>query len=181
MGGRWVSRPGVRGRLSAVKVRVRFRDLEAHDLSDLDWSGGPEHVREVARTLEDSYHQDAVILGGVLGNGLLVALGAADLRDPAVGVIRMLSVHERLQSLGIGTALIGALEHRVRSAGRSTARLLVELDNPRARALYLRLGYREVAAMTDAWAVGGGRTYVAACLCLERDLSAAPGLGRQRD
>ena len=35
-----------------MELRLSFRDLEPADLSDLDWSGGPEHIRAVAAGLE---------------------------------------------------------------------------------------------------------------------------------
>jgi RimJ/RimL family protein N-acetyltransferase len=48
--------------------------------------------------------------------------------------------------------------------------MLVEHDNPRARALYERLGYSEAAATLDSWPVAGGKTYVTACTIMERAL-----------
>ncbi|CAM5473088.1 GNAT family N-acetyltransferase [Streptomyces albus] len=48
-----------------------------------------------------------------------------------------------LRSRGIGTALIRAVEQRVREAGHDLIGLGVDDDNPRAAALYLRIGYRE--------------------------------------
>ena len=35
-----------------MELRLRFRDLEPTDLSDLDWSGGSEHLGAVAAALE---------------------------------------------------------------------------------------------------------------------------------
>ena len=48
-----------------------------------------------------------------------------------------------LRSHGIGTAIIGAAEALARERGRSQIGLGVDDDNPRAAALYLRLGYQE--------------------------------------
>ena len=79
-------------------------------------------------------------------------------------------MHERLQSLGIGAELIAALEDKIIDHGRPVARMLVEHDNPRARALYERLGYSEVGAALDSWPVAGGKTYVTACTIMERRL-----------
>jgi GNAT superfamily N-acetyltransferase len=50
-----------------------------------------------------------------------------------------------LRSHGIGTALISAVECRVRDRGYALLGLGVNDDNPRAAALYLRLGFRETA------------------------------------
>ena len=41
-----------------------FRDLEAADLSDLDWSGGPEHLRAVAAALQAAYAGEVALLVG---------------------------------------------------------------------------------------------------------------------
>ena len=150
---------------------VEFRDLEPTDLSDLDWSGSDTHLTEVAGQLGRAYAGEVVLLVGTLPNGRLVAMGGLDLvKDPGAGVLWMLAVHETLQSLGIGTGLVAALEQRGREAGLAVARLSVEHDNPRAAALDGRLGYREVGSVVEAWPVTGGRTYVTACAILEREL-----------
>ena len=151
---------------------VTFRDLEPEDLTDLDWSGGPTHLTEVAGALGRAYAGEVVLLVGVLPNRRLVALGGLDLvHTPGAGVLWMLVVHESLQSLGIGTALVAALERRAAEAGLDTARLTVEHDNPRAAAFYRRLGYREVGGTLESWPVTAGRTYVTACAVLERSLA----------
>lgn len=150
---------------------VTFRDLQAPDLGDLAWSGSGTHLTQVAGQLGRAYAGAVVLLVGALPNGRLVALGGLDLtRGEHVGLLWMLAVHDTLQSLGIGTALVAALEARARSAGRTTARLTVEHDNPRAAALYRRLGYRETGSAIESWPVSGGRTYVTVCTVLERAL-----------
>lgn len=154
-----------------MQISPSVRDLDAGDLADLDWSGGPEHLRCVADALTASYTGDVVIVVIALPNDRLVGLAAADFRPmPQTAVLWMLSVHERFQSLGVGTLLVRALEQRAADRGCRTARLGVEHDNPRAAALYRRLGYRERGTELDAWPVAGGRTYVTVCTVLERDL-----------
>ena len=158
-----------------MELRLRFRDLEPADLSDLDWSGGSEHLGAVAAALEASYAGDVVVLVGSLSNDRLIALGGVDFRPSTdAGTIWMLAVHERLQSLGAGAELITALEQKIIDHGRSLARMLVEHDNPRARALYERIGYTEAGAALDSWPVAGGRTYVTACTIMERRLIEIP-------
>ncbi len=160
-----------------MKLRLGFRDLEASDLADLDWSGGTEHLRAVADALGAAYAGDAAVLVGTLANGRLMALGGVDFRtdtdtDIDSGRLWMLSVDERFQGLGIGTRLIRQLEDTIVDHGRARARLTVELDNPRAAALYRRLGYTETGPALDRWPVAGGRTYVAACMAMVHDLTA---------
>lgn len=158
-----------------MKLRLRFRDLEAADLADLDWSGGTEHLRAVAEALGAAYAGDVALLVGSLANGRLVAMGGVDFRThPDSGRLWMLAVDERFQGLGVGTRLISRLEERIVDQGRRRAQLTVELDNPRAAALYRRLGYTESGPALDRWPVAGGRTYVAACLAMMHDLAARP-------
>ena len=150
---------------------MTVRDFEAEDLADLEWSGGAEHVNAVAEALMASYQGEAVVLAVALPNGRLIANGVAYLHGyPDAAKLLMLSVHETFQNLGVGTRLIAALEERVRDHGLTTARLGVEHDNPRAAALYRRLGYREVGSTLDSWPVAGGRTYVTVTTLLERRL-----------
>lgn len=154
-----------------MKLRLRVRDLRATDLSDLDWSGGPEHVRRVSELLQAAYAGQGAVVVGCLGNGRVVGLGAVDFRASAdAGVLSLLSVHPRMRVLGIGTRLIRALEDRTVTQQRRWARLTVELDNPEAAALYRRLGYVEAGPALDSWPIAAGRTYVAACTLLQRDL-----------
>ena len=154
-----------------MKLRLTIRDLEPTDLGDLDWSGGAEHIRAVADALQASYTGEVAVVVASLANERLVGLGAVDFRDsPEVGRIWLLSVHHALQSLGIGSNLVRALERRTVEQGCTRARIAVEHDNPQARALYLRLGYQEVGSLVETWPVAGGRTYVTVSTVLERRL-----------
>ncbi|HUB38586.1 MAG TPA: GNAT family N-acetyltransferase [Streptosporangiaceae bacterium] len=63
----------------------------------------------------------------------------------------MLEVHPALRSCGIGTLLIQAAEQRIRARRLHQAELGVEEGNPRARALYERLGYAAYGRKPDSW------------------------------
>jgi ribosomal protein S18 acetylase RimI-like enzyme len=153
-----------------MQLTLTLRDLQPDDLGDLEWSGGPEHIVALAGALQASFTGEVALVVVELANGRLIANGAVDFRrDPDVGRLEMLSVHETFQDLGVGTWLIRALEERVRAAGRSKAELSVEHDNPRAGALYRRLGYREVGSALESWPSGGG-TYVTVTTVLQHDL-----------
>jgi GNAT superfamily N-acetyltransferase len=86
-----------------------------------------------------------------------VGAGQLDLRGD-VPELRNLRVDAAERGRGIGTALIRAAEERV-TPGRLTVG--VGLDNPRARALYERLGYRgtgEVATTSFSYVDDDGVT-----------------------
>lgn len=154
-----------------ITLPLTVRDLDFDDLQDLAWSGSPEHLKAIAEALEAALAGEVAMLAIQLPNGNLVANGGVDFRkDPTKGEPWMLSVHEAWQSLGLGTLLIGALEDKIREQGRPIARIGVEHDNPRALALYRRLGYREVDTELDGWSIGGGRNYVTVCTMLEKEL-----------
>ncbi len=154
-----------------MTIDVIFRALEPSDLSDLDWSGGPEHLTAIAEVLPLMVADEAEYVVGELPNGRLVAAGGADLRPVAeAGVLWQLAVHPLLQGLGVGTAMIADLEHRVARRGRTEARLSVELDNPAAHRLYRRLGYREHGSALDSWPVADGRRYVTVTTVLRKPL-----------
>lgn len=154
-----------------MEIPLTVRDLEAGDLADLQWSGGTEHLNAVATAWRASYSGDVAVLVIALPNGRLIAAGAVDFRrQPSAGRLWMLAVHETFQSLGVGTRLINALEQRTLDQGRTIAQLSVEHDNPRAVALYRRLGYVECSSELDCWPIAGDATYVTAVTAMERSL-----------
>ncbi|WP_030616355.1 GNAT family N-acetyltransferase [Streptomyces fulvoviolaceus] len=59
---------------------------------------------------------------------------------------------ESLRSRGVGTALVRAAERLARERGIGVMGLGVGDHNPRAAALYARLGYRPAVAFVDRWA-----------------------------
>jgi ribosomal protein S18 acetylase RimI-like enzyme len=157
-----------------MRIELTVRDTEIDDFADLDWAGGAEHVRAVAEAFQACFSGDVAMAVIGLPNGRLIAHGAVDFRrSAAAGEILMLAVHEAMQGMGVGTALIAGLEQRVRDRGLGTARLGVEHDNLRAARLYRRLGYREVGSVLESWPVAGGRTYLTVCTLLEHDLRLA--------
>jgi ribosomal protein S18 acetylase RimI-like enzyme len=71
--------------------------------------------------------------------------------------------------------LIRAAEDRIRSRGLHRAELAVEESNPRARALYERLGYLAHGRRPDAWDVqapdGSLLRYETMCTLMHKHLS----------
>lgn len=107
---------------------------------------------EHRRALERARRADVDYLAVCPPSGLPVALGRIDYtKSPGAGTLWQLAVHGAMQSCGIGTILIHAAEQRIRARGLHRAELGVEECNPRARALYGRLGYLAYGREPDSW------------------------------
>lgn len=155
-----------------LPVALTVRDLEATDLADLEWSGGPQHITALATALDRSYAGEVDLVVIFAPNRRSIAVGAVDYRKrPGCGELWMLSVLDAWQSTGVGTVLITALEDRIAGRGLHTATLGVEHDNPRAAALYRRLGYRDTGTELDGWQLAAGRSYATVCHTMTKDLS----------
>ena len=154
-----------------MDIPLTVRELEGTDLPELDWTGSDEHLRAIAHDFGRASAGEITQLVVGVPNGRLVGFGAVDfVRSDDSGRLWMLSVRPSWQSLGVGSALIAGLEQAVLDRGRTRATIAVEHDNPRARALYLRLGYRPSGSELDSWGAGPGRTYVTVTEVLYRTL-----------
>jgi GNAT superfamily N-acetyltransferase len=83
-----------------------------------------------------------------------------------------------LRSRGIGGALIRRAEEVAREHGRTVLGLGVAADNPRAAALYARLGYRRLTDYVDRWSYEDRdeviRECVDPCTFLVKELPSGP-------
>ena len=134
---------------------LRVDDLVRDDLPFLGWSGGSAHLATVERALARVESGEVEYLVVRAPSGYPIAKGGIDYAvTPAIGTLSQLATADKLRGLGIGAHLIAAAERRMRDRGVHTAELAVEDDNPRARALYERLGYRdEVRRESASWYV----------------------------
>jgi ribosomal protein S18 acetylase RimI-like enzyme len=132
---------------------LRVDDLTREDLSLLGWSGSATHLASVSRALDRVEAGEVEYLVARAPGGEPIAKGGIDYaEEPGVGTLWQLATAEELQGLGIGTRLIAVAEERIRKRGMHIAELAVEDNNPRARALYERLGYRAVRRKAASWA-----------------------------
>jgi ribosomal protein S18 acetylase RimI-like enzyme len=135
-----------------VVLPLTVRDLTAADLPSCAWSGGTTHLASIAEALDRAGRGEVSYLAVCPPSDLPVALGGIDYtKTPGAGTLWQLVVHGALQSCGIGTILIEAAEQRIRARGLRRAELAVEESNPRARALYQRLGYVAYGRAPDSW------------------------------
>jgi ribosomal protein S18 acetylase RimI-like enzyme len=117
-------------------------ELVEADVETFHWAGGVPHVASIRDQLVRMAVDDVDYLVVRAPDGTPVAKAGIDYAAlEEAGVIWQVAVHDRLQRRGLGTRLIAASERLIRARGLPTAALSVELDNPRARALYERLGY----------------------------------------
>ena len=158
-----------------VTLPLTIRDLTHQDLPSCAWCGPATHLASVATALDRAERGEAEYLAVCPPSGLPVALGGIDYtKTPGAGTLWQLAVHGALQSCGIGTILIQAAEQRIRARGLHRAELGVEEGNPRARALYERLGYtaygREPASWDEQAPDGSITRYETICTLMRKEL-----------
>ncbi|MBW8483930.1 GNAT family N-acetyltransferase [Actinomadura parmotrematis] len=138
--------------MAEITVPMTVRDLTREDLPSCDWSGSAAHLESMARALDRVGLGEVDYLALCPPSGLPVGVGGVDYaKVPGAGTLWQLAVHPALQSCGIGTVLIQAAEQRIQARGLDRAELGVEDDNPRARALYERLGYTAYDSAPESW------------------------------
>lgn len=157
-----------------ITVALHVRGLTAEDLVHCGWSGGPGHVESMAENMAD---EQFAYLAVCTERDLPVGVGAVRFDvDPEYGELTQLAVFPALQSHGIGEVLITALEAEIARRGRGVSELGVEVANPRARALYERLGYEVRGEYDTGWDVVGedGEKvfYAARCLRMRKGVAA---------
>ena len=160
---------------ATLVISVSVRDLLPRDLPACTWSGSATHLRHVDQELARAAAGEVDYLAVCTPADLPVAVGGIDYQvSEGAGTLWQLAVLPALQSRGLGTLLIRAAEQRIRNRGLRRAELAVEENNPRARALYERLGYVAYGREPDAWDEEGPdgliRRYETMCVLMRRDL-----------
>ena len=136
--------------MAEVVLPLTIRDLTRDDPPACAWTGSPEQNFAAALDRADRGEIDYLVV--CPPSGLPVAVGGIDYTlSAAAGTLYQLAVHGALHSCGIGTLLIGAAEQRIGARGLHRAELAVEQNNPRARALYGRLGYLAYGSRPEEW------------------------------
>jgi len=133
-----------------VVIPLTIRDLVRNDLPSCAWTGSSES--SFAEALDRANRSEVDFLVVCPPSGLPVAVGGIDYTLSAgAGTLYQLAVHGALHSCGIGTILIRAAEQRIHARGLRRAELAVEQNNPRARALFERLGYVAYGLEPASW------------------------------
>jgi len=163
-----------------LEFQVVFRLAEKDDLPKLEWYGQYTHFRRVfQRAYEDQLAGRRLMLladmnGWPIGQ---VFIQLESLDDNLVGsgkrgYFYSLRVMDHLQHRGIGTALIHEAESILISRGYVSVSIAAAKDNPGARRLYERLGYRVFMEDGGRWHYvdheGKTRQVVEPCWVLEK-------------
>ena len=166
---------------SHLPVPLLLRPCQERDLAGLEWFGTQAGFRASFRETFERSRTGAVAMLVADVRGFPAGRLAVDLqlrRREGVALLWSFAVFGPFQGLGIGTRLVGLAERVAVAAGLGQAELAVAKDNPDARRLYERLGYRVVGAeLTQySYADPDGRDVrvIEDCLVLRRRL-AAPG------
>lgn len=171
-------------------IQVDVRPLAAEDLAQIQQALPPEHPEAHVRRLGDQRAGRVTYLvawmdnravghallrwGGTTNPELRWLLDARE-RHPYV---EALLVHPALRSRSIGSQILAAAEAMVRERGLRRIGLAVAVENTRARALYERLGYRDVGIgeFGNAWSyvdeAGDEVAESETCTYLVKDLDA---------
>ena len=91
-------------------------------------------------------------------------------RAPGRTLFRTAWVEPELRSRGIGAALVRRAEQIAAARGYEALDLLVRLDNPRALALYRRLGFEVVGEEVNRYVADGGDEVAEDCWSLTKRL-----------
>jgi ribosomal protein S18 acetylase RimI-like enzyme len=137
-----------------LPLTVRDLTLEDLDRRSGPWGWTATHRAGVVEAVERAQRGEVDFLAVCPPSGVPVATGGADYtKPPGAATVWQLSVLAELQSCGIGTILIHALEQRIRDRGLQWAELGVDDNDSRPRALYERLGYVACGHETGGWDV----------------------------
>jgi ribosomal protein S18 acetylase RimI-like enzyme len=128
-----------------LEVSASLRVATRADLAPLEWGGVFADHRQLILEAFDRQQQGEVLIivadvGGVPAGQIWVDF--AKRRSESVGVLWALRVMPALRCVGFGTRLIRCAERCLVARGYLSAEIAVEDNNPDARRLYERLGYR---------------------------------------
>jgi ribosomal protein S18 acetylase RimI-like enzyme len=97
-------------------------------------------------------------------------LDFAAARAPGATLFRNAWVEPEWRSRGIGAALVRRAEEIARARSYEALDLLVRTDNPRALALYRRLGFEVVGGEVNRYVADGGEAVEEDCWSLRKRL-----------
>jgi ribosomal protein S18 acetylase RimI-like enzyme len=138
-----------------------IRPVEERDLPALEWDGAFLHFRRLFRQAYEDMRLGTRFLlmmehkaDGEMVGQVFIQWNSSDPRfadGRRRGYLYALRIKPAYRERGLGTRMMHAAEDALRRRGMDTASIGVEKDNPRARALYERRGYRVIADDPGRW------------------------------
>ncbi|HEV2148082.1 MAG TPA: GNAT family N-acetyltransferase [Longimicrobiaceae bacterium] len=128
-------------------VEVVIRTCREDDLEGLEWFGMFTPHREIIHEAFAMQRRGENLMLVAEANRFPVGQAWINLRARALlgtGLLWAVRVLPPFQGMGIGSRLLAAAEEALRARGFARAEIGVEKDNPDARRLYERVGYRVV-------------------------------------
>jgi ribosomal protein S18 acetylase RimI-like enzyme len=137
--------------VTRVAFDVAIREMVANDLRGFHEWYGPERDESFRRSFERHRAGEVVYLVADIRGAPVGHLGVDLIRVRDAAHLWQFGVMPVLQSLGIGTAMVAEAEVAASARGFRIAEIGAETDNPRARALYERLGYALIDERDGEW------------------------------
>ena len=165
--------------------KVIIRPIREAELFALEWEGAYTRFRKVfQQTYDDAVRGQRIMLVALVGGQIIgqvfIQLSSTERRYAdgySRGYLYSLRVRPEFQARGVGTRLVKAAEASLRARGFTTAVIAAGKENPRARQLYERLGYRAFADDPGVWYfqdVNGAQQSVnEPCWVMQKTLSVA--------
>jgi ribosomal protein S18 acetylase RimI-like enzyme len=166
----------------SLQLDVIFRAAEQSDLPKLEWYGQYTHFRRVfQRAYEDQLAGRRLMLladvnGWPIGQVFMQLESLDDMLASSGrrGYLYSLRVMDAFQRQGLGTALIREAESILISRNYGSVSIAAAKDNPGARRLYERLGFRVFMEDSGRWQYidheGHTRQVIEPCWVLEKQL-----------
>lgn len=139
---------------------VLIRKMRPGDLPGLEWEGELIHFRNIFRQVFEQYREGDAVLWvaecppqGIIAQVFiqLISRRAELANGNNRAYLFGFRVRSDYQNLGIGTCMLAAVEEDLLQRGYNRITLNVSKDNPAARRLYERLGYRQVGSEPGRW------------------------------
>ncbi len=165
-------------------AQAAIRSLQRSDLQSLEWDGQYSHFRRVyaeayermMRGLTVIWVADLPLYGLIAQVFIQLNCQRPELADGGLrAYLYSFRVKPDFQSAGLGTRMMAVVEADLLERGYRFVTLNVAKDNPRALALYERLGYRVVDQDPGIWSfidhIGQRRTMIEPAWRMEKSLS----------
>lgn len=137
-----------------MELEVIIRECTEEDLPRLEWFGLFTAHRGLIERAWRRHRRGENLFLVAEAQGFPVGQVWVDLTRKAAesaGLVWALRVFPLFQGRGVGTRLMGAAEQAMRARGVPISEVGVEKDNPGARRLYERLGYRVVSEWREEY------------------------------